>query len=146
MATRLGEHSYQHFHICWSPISLYLPWLTEAMWQGRCIMYSSLEVGKKRPWGSVCSCWAWCVYIFRWVEMWGTGEEITPPRSSSSQRNYLLVNVYIRWPPGVCEPPDSQTRWSRGQHCDLSDVGGPEIWMCKPQPVKCSVKYNSILQ
>ncbi len=86
MATSLGEHSYHHFHICWSPISLYLPWITEVCYVTRQVYYILY------PWG-----WQEETMRFRWQllgsvcvhlemnENVGTGDEIRSPRLSSPQ-------------------------------------------------------------
>lgn len=86
MATSLGEHSYHHFHICWSPISLYLPWITEVCYVTRQVYYAL------SPWGWQEETMRFrrqllglaCVH-FQMRENVGTGDEIRSPRASSLQ-------------------------------------------------------------
>lgn len=51
----LGENSYHHLHICWSPISLYLPWITKVCYVTRQVYYALF------PW-----VWQEQTMMFRW--------------------------------------------------------------------------------
>lgn len=89
MATSLGEHSNNHFHICWSLISLYLQWIREVCYVTRQVYYVL------SPWGwdhEVQMTAAGLGVCTSWVKMWGQGMRLGlrgHTRSSSSHRNYL---------------------------------------------------------